>query len=406
MKKILAFIFGMFLAVFCMGSNSYNGKEIIDEKNAALGQNVMFATPSGGGDCSSWSSPCTFRQAVAKTSDDVYDVILMGAGSFTSDNGVDGTGTVIDKDYVIIKSLYPRAGATIINTDASPTVNLTVSGEHVNFENVLIVSLNTATSLVITGDYGSTKNCAFVGAGTTAIGVEMNSGADTWVFEDSVFNGYDTTGLKFNNSSATQVNNCAFAQNGTGIHITNGTLATFIIIRYGHFELNTLGIDVDSAVINDIIVDDCHFTHNTNDITDTSGVWGELHIANSEIDHAVEETYPTETGVTVSTGDGAWVWTATPTTIIPSGVITTPFVLTNVNVQSVNADQSFKIQIMYGDTVADQANGIYEFSGAKKVGTSVGAVVAFPADSIVSALLMSDTAGVDNAVITYSIYKY
>ena len=369
-------------------------------------QNIYFVTTSGTGNCTSWEDACTFRDAVDKTSSTEHDLILLAPGSHDTDNGLDATGTIISTDYVEIIGVSGNRNNTVfVNNDAAPTNVMTVTGDNVFFKNVAFEE-NEVVQLTVSGDDSIIDNCEFrQSAGASGTGLLINGSSVRCMVYRTRFCGIIGTALHTNGTSNLIVEDVKICNSGVGIYSQNVNDQKFRFTNVGIYSCTT-GIHVAGASSTCLNFDNIQFCNNTTNV-DNDGPWDNTHFFLVKGDHFTEHTYPTGAATQVSTGDGAWTWTGAATSIIPTDTILTSFWIVGINVQDHNAAQVYKIELLYGDTVANTSIGIYEVrlgdTGDKKaVDVKVTMDALIPANSIIGAKAMSSTDGVDTIDITIS----
>jgi len=407
MKYILTILL-VIVTSLLLGSNSFDGKSIIDEKNLTHGQNIMYATVAGGGDCSDWGSACTFREAIAKTTSGVLDVVYLGVGSHNLDNLSDATGTTISSDYVNIVGVgLNRHDAKLVNSDGAPTHVLILTGGHVYIKNVGFVEDDTI-QLDIRSSDNMVDNCEFKMTGGAGVGTGVkisNSSDDNYVLNSHILRIPDY-GIHTDGTTELTIKDNFISTCGTGVHVDGAADSDFLVTN-NHIDFNTTGVLISGATVSNLEFSNISFLHNTTNLSDTSGAWDSSHWENISSDHMVSAILPANGGTTVTTGDGVWTWTAAPTTIIAADVITTPFIITNINVQVYDADQTYKINVFYGEAVANISLGIYEFTvGATNRGITSPAMnltaARIPSNSIIGIETMSSTADTDDLDVTFT----
>lgn len=406
------------LVLFILAWTTENGKLNLNLRYETEGQKHWFATPDGTGDCSDWDHACTFTVAASKCSDDVQDVIWLGAGCHDTDNGVDGTGLTIDKDFVRVTGISCSwsASTKICNGDAAATKVLTVTGNSFQIdtvyfsntgqpdENVIFLNLNGV-------DGAQVNNCRFVqdpATATSGTGVLVEGGSVRVKFENDRASFIQGTAFDIDNGNAVLFKDTEIVYSTTGIDI--GDNLDFFEMVDVSFDHCTTGVVVGSGTDN-MKMNRANFVHNTTNIS-YGGVFDGLHYENLVVSHPVEKTYPTQSGTTITTGNGAWTWTAAPTNIIPASTISNPFIITGINVQDYDASQTYKIELLYG-AASPETNqiGIYEFT----VGTTIAGLqnpISFPVRTVIPAnasigvKTMSSTGGTDDIDITLSYEEF
>ncbi len=412
MKKMMLSI-GLLLAVFfSFGATSEDGKLNINFSNfpsQTNNQQDWFVTAAGGGDCSSWAQACTFREAVAKCTDNVQDDIWMSPEDHDTDNGVDGTGTDITAKNVRIvgSGITHQFSTRFFNGNASASIVIKASGHRIAFENlrftqenktdlnVIYLSITGSRSVVYYSDFRSATGA------TDDIGILYNSGSQYHYTFHCHFRNFKTAGIRTQESDHIEFTEMFFEANAIGMDFTHTNDGPFKISD-ALFKGCTVGIEVAAGVVG-VEFGDPIFIDNTTNVGSV-GDYDVLHFIGGKVTHSVMGTYPVNTGVSVNTGDGAWVQSAL-TEIIPASTITTPFLVQRVNIQSATASNIFKLEFFWGVSSASVTSlGIFEFQSDRRFGLLMIGIDAspFPANSYVGVKLASDTSGVDNAVITLS----
>lgn len=407
----LALIVVIFLSIMLLGATSENGKTNINLPYETQGQNHLFVSPTGTGDCSSWDRACTFQVAATKCTSNNQDVIWLGAGFHDLNNGVDATGTTLSADHIRIEGISCdwAASSKLGNSHATATHVLTVTGD--NFEVDRAYFSNTGQTdenvifLTLTGVDGAQINrCRFVQDGAVAVsgtGILLDGSSARVKIEGVRASFIQGVALDIPTADRVLVEDSCIIYCTTGIAI--GSSRNFFEVKNVTFDWATTGVTIGAST-DHAKMTNCSFTHCTTNITN-SGVYDGLHVSDIEVSHPSKKVYPATTGTSVSTGDGVWTWTAAATTIIPKDAITKIFAITGVNVQDYDASQTYKVQLFYGENAANIDMGIYEFTvGATIAGqramVSFDIAIPIPNNSIVGMKLMSSTAGVDSIVVT------
>lgn len=413
---VLRCLYIFFFSIFLLAGSTDGDKLIFNLPYENLGQKHWFATPDGTGDCTSWNHACTFRTAVSKCKSTVHDIIYLGEGTHDTNNASDANGTTISVNGVTINGMGSpgAANATLANSYATAATVLKVTGDGfnlhtVNFDNTGQTDEDVVFLHINSSYGGSISNARFAqgASASTGTGILFDGGSEAYCLADLVFQNIKSYGIQTNGMTYICGRRLHFVKGGTGISIEGASDGEFLFTDT-EIEQLTTGVSITGASVTSINFTNVIFTHNTTNISD-SGAWDETHFQNARAAHKKILTYPAGAGVSVDTGDGAWTWTANPTTIVAASTITNPFYITAVNVQTADASQTFKIELFYGESTADTSIGVYEFTvGAAAAGLWVWimlhqvAKTAIPANSIIGAKLMSSTAGVDSATITIS----
>lgn len=416
MKKIILTLFLVFSIIFPLiatASSTSNGKLVFQNEYATMGEKNWFVTETGTGDCSNWDRACTFRTAVTKLSDDKVDVIYLGAGGHNTDNGVDAAGTTISNDHVKIRSVGGFSLTKLYNGAASADYVLQITGNYFMIEDVTFSNggqLDTAvTYLRIRAGPSEVDRCIFVqSGGASGTGILLDNTSTSHLIRNCRFNGIVSYGVQTNGASGINFENLWFCTCGTAINIA-GETDSVITFLGGYIGNSTTGIHISGASVSLTSWSGVNFCNNTTNIIG-GGVYGSSTFYDIDISYRATKIYPADAGTSINTGDGIWVWTAAPTTIIPINTVTKPFTLTAINIQSFTADQIYKLELFYGQSSATTSIGVYEFtvgsaaSQFKSQITVAFSPILIPANSIIGAKLKSSTAGVDTVVISLS-YK-
>lgn len=413
----VAVLVGLLLVLSLLTASTTDGDKLVTAlPYETIGQKHWFATPSGTGDCTTWNHACTFRTAVAKCTSAVHDVIHLGEGVHDADNGGDANGTTIAVNGVTIEGMGSpgAANATLVNGYATAATVLKVTGDGfnlrtVNFDNtgqtdedVIFLHINGSTG-------GSISNCHFMQAATasTGTGIQFDGSSTHYSLADLRFHDIEDYGIRTSGMTHLAARRLHFVKGGVGVSIAGASDGDFLFTDT-EIEQMATGVSVTGASVTGINFTQVNFTHNTANISD-GGAYDETHFQEANAAHSKIVTYPANAGISVDTGDGAWTWTASPTTIIAADAISNPFYIVGINVPVYDATQTFKVELLYGESVANTSLGIYEFTvGVAAQGIKLWvyhpdiANVAIPANAIVGAKLMSSTAGVDAVEITLS----
>ncbi len=413
MRKILWGLGVIFLAITTLAASYQNGKIVSEpvEPDAYRGQKRYYVTPAGTGDCSSWTSPCTFRTALTKLSTTLMDVIYVGAGAHDLNNGSDGTGTSVSDNYLQIIGMgnHMGIGSKLVNSHASASKILTLSGNSIVVENILFnnsaqadknvifLTLSGVDQAVIDKNYF--VNAPGDGGGT---GLKIESSCLNLTVSMNWFTNCIDYGIHINGLYGAEFKDNKFFKGGTGIYM-QGTSDSGILFE--HLDLmgftTAINIAALSAVSNRF--KDTYFCKNTTNITDVSA-YDTIRWINVDGGNVVNATYPATDGVALDTGDGVWVWSAMQD-IIPEDTITTPFKIVGINVQDWSAAQIYKINLFVGDTTPTESLGIFEIrlgdpADKKAHVININLEKALPSNATVGAKVMSSTAGVDSVTVT------
>ena len=370
------------------------------------GQKHWFVTANGAGSCISWQSPCTFRTAVSKCTDDYQDVIWLSPEDHDTDNGADATGTTITAKNVRIVGVSNSHSfnARLHNTAAVVTYVVQVTGHRVSFENIRFTQDGDtdvdATLLHTTGNRTNVLTCQFISAPGAAadVGILVDGGSQYHYFEHVHIDGFQTVGFRTNDASEIEGRDIYMHDNVLAMHFAH---ADDEDIELNNVELahNTTGIQL-AAGVDDVTFENTLLVHNTTNVVD-GGTWGGLHMINTQAAHSSNLIYPANAGVAVA-GDGA-AWTqGNLVQIVPASTITTPFKITGFNIQSATANNVYKVELFWGEATGDNTIGVYEFIDVGGVYTPPPVTTSprhIPSNSYVGAKLASSTGG-DTATIT------
>jgi len=340
----------------------------------------------------------------------VHDTIYLGEGSHDTDNGADANGTTISANGVTIVGMGSpwAANAKLINSYATAATVLKVTGDGFNirtvdFDNSGQTDEN-VTFLHISGsDQGNVSDCRFrqSATATSGTGILLDGNAKDYHLGELIFQDIETVAIKTDGASCLHAEHIHMLKGGIGVSIA-GASDNEMCFRSIDIQKLTTAISTTGASVDDIVFADCLLIHNGTNIV-SGGVYDGVHFQNIKASHTTVEIYPTGTGTTVSTGDGIWVWTAAPVTLIPASTITKPFTLFNINVQETSDAQTYKLEVLYGESVANNSLGKWEFTVGKDETMNVNIDgVLVPANSIIGVKAMSSTAGVDTVNITLS----
>jgi hypothetical protein len=166
----------------------------------------------------------------------------------------------------------------------------------------------------------------------------------------------------------------------------------------------TTGVDYAAAAANTLYLIRVYFGNCTNNVAAVAA-YGATWLETITESGRHGATYPTTAGTGCNTGDGAWTWTAAPTTVIPKETITTPFKITAMHFQSWTDSQTYKVELLYGQNSANISLGIFEVTlgdtGVKgKVDVALPLAIYVPAYSMVGVKVMSNKVGIATLTMT------
>jgi hypothetical protein len=376
-------------------------------------QITYFCTPTGTGDGLSWDTACSFRTAVSKLSSSYTTTIYLSGGTHDCYNGSDATGTTISTNYCRIFGMNNELGSPItrmINSANPATHILSITGSYISINNIAFSNWDQTDKnvimLSILASYNEVQRCTFTNgsgdSGGTGIFVDNNA---SWVqIIDNQFFSIVDSGIEINTATDVILDRNSFYIGGKGLYISSAA-ADRISVQDTKFLGLTTGIDYALAAANNLFVIKCYFGNCTNNSTAVSS-YGSTWFESITSSGRGANTYPLTAGVQCDTGDGVWVWTESPTTIIPKETLSKPIKLETIHFQDWNAAQTFKIELFYGKDSANISLGIYEAvlgdpaAKAKVDSQLTNLEIYLPAYAMVGAKVMSNTAGVDYVVIT------
>jgi hypothetical protein len=400
------------LSALLMAETTQNGVEIWPD----LGQGEVryFATVGGTGNCTSWNAGCAFRTAVSKCTGTKQCNIYLGAGIHDTDNGSDANGTTVSVDYVRIVGFGDSGdqgqSSILANKAASVDYVVRVTGgkfsiNRVVFDNSAQTDKN-VTLLNLRGSTASVKNCVFqqgaADGGGTGILLD-NSSTFTNIEANRLRNVIDY-GINIGASSKVFISENLFLLNGTAVYASSAS-ADVGVLKGNTYLKCTTGVNLAAAVAKTWLLLQGVYANCTTNFATVVGYGGTIYVEQITESAIGANTYPTGAGVSCNTGDGAWVWTAAATSVIPKDTISKPFRITNINFQDWSAAQTFKVELLYGYNTADTSLGIVEVTlgdpaARSKVDSAFTINSYVPANALVGAKVMSSTAGVDSATIT------
>lgn len=416
-KRIL--LFALFLFVpFLMAGHYEQGllrtKPHVDQ----LGRRVWYAIPSGTGNCLSWDDACDVVTAVGKTTNGIWDTIYLGAGNHDVVSEGAG-GLVITNDHIeFIGRNHFTHSCQIVNSHVAATnvVTTAATGDYIIFQDVAITSVGqpdvNVDLLYINGSSYITFETTYFAhdiSATTGDGLVMENGASNIYFYNSWVYSAPENGIHIDGAVGVTIENMvgAFMTDSGAIVINSDNAANALVIIYeGNIIDSETGISITAGSNYKIV--NPRLNNNTTNVVEGSGMFGEIIWADME-DFSPRQIYPTTSaGITISTGDGDWVWTASATTIIPVSTIDTSFVLNNFQLRSYDASQTYMVEFFYGESTPTISLGVFEFTvGATPAGRSESIVInigqLLDANSIVGAKLRSNTAGIDNVEMTVGV---
>ena len=415
MKKLITMSILILVYTTCFvllsGATSENGKMNLNLQYETAGQNNLFVTASGTGDCLSLDKASTFQTADSKSTDAVQDVLWLSPEDHDTDNGSDGTGTDITaKNVRIIGSGDTHQFATrLFNGHATATIVLTLSGHRISLENLRFTQEDKTdvdvTYINITGNRSLIDTCEVRSAtGATAdIGILYSNGSQYHYVNHVHLRTLQTAGIRTAEADHIEFSELYFEANAIGMDFTHANDGPFFIDD-SLFKNCTSGIEIAAGVIsvgyNRPMFLDC--TANVG----SAGDYDVLHMADLKTAHALVGVYPLGVGVTVTADAAAWT-RGNLTEIIPADTITTPFFLEGLNVQSASATESYQVKVFYGESSASNVSlGVFEFVSDRKTGVSMNGlnVQAIPANSYVGIKLETSSTNADTCVLTFG-YK-
>lgn len=402
----------LILSTFMIAAHYEGGNAIVKGMYEPSGEHHIFVTNTGTGTCTSWSDACTFRDALALLGDDHMDVIHVGAGNHDLDNGSDGTGTTISLDHVTIYGMDGTGVRSTLfyNSNAAASKVLTLTGDNISVNGVTFNNIGqtdpNVTLLNVQGSYTGVNKCLFVQAppAVSGTGILFDGGSSRNVVDEVIALGLVDYAIQTNSAQQINILNSQLNQSGVGLAI-DGATDSSILVQGCSLVSNTIGVRLNNTTGTSVSFLDTHLRSNTNQVDDDSD-WGETNYDEVHVSDLADAVYPLTTATTCSTGDGAWVWTAAATSIIPASTVTEPFIVTRVNVTDANAAQVYKIELLYGEVTANVSAGIFEFYSDKSADVEIEVGTVFPANSIVGVKVMSSTAGVDTLDITLSYQEF
>jgi len=408
MKKFLLAAI-IFCSLFLIGSSSQRGKLIYSMPYETQGQKNWFATKAGTGDCTSWDNACTFRAALDKCTTDLQDNIWLSPEDHDTDNGLDATGTTISEYNIHIYGSggENELGTRIYNTAGAVTHVLQISGHRIAFSNIRFNQMAQAdvdmTLISVTGNRITFNDCQFRSAtGAVAdIGLLFGNTSRYHTINNVRFDDFQTVAFRTNDVNNSEFKRMKFYRNEIAIDITHGDDDTLEFCNT-LFEHNTSAIEI-AAGADQVTFISPIFIHNTTNITD-GGTYDGLHLMNPVSAHASVAILPADAGITVTGAAGAWAQ-GDLTQIIAADVITTPFFVLGINVQSSTAANTYKLELFYGEATEDESLGIFEFTDSDKKTTPPPLDIRqmpIPPNSYIGAKIASSSGGADNAVITIS----
>lgn len=401
------------LALFSMGLSTQNGQLVMNRATyPATSEKTYFVKPTaqGGGDCLSWETACTFITAVSRLSSSYTTTIYLSAGIHDTNSGV--TGTTISTSYVRIFGMNNELGnpmTRLVNSHASATHTLNITGSYNSINNVAFGNAGqTATNVImlrIQASYNDVQRCTFLTGG--GVGAETgilidNSALGVYLFDNQFFS-VVTAGVEFGATTDNIMARNQFYAGGKGVYMSSAS-ADRIFIQDTEFVALTTGVDYAAAAAKNLYLIRTYFGGCTNNVAALAD-YGPTFLESITESGRHSATYPTTVGTECATGNGAWVWTAAATTVIPGDTITKPFRITTINFQDWNVAQTFKLELLYGDGAATVSLGIVEVTlgdpaARSKVDSALPLNVYLPAYSLVGVKVMSSTDGVDHVDIT------
>lgn len=407
MKRLATVLAAVVFYMLLVAQTSQRGRMMIDLPYETQGTRHWFATASGTGNCLSWDSACTFREAVAKCTDERQDVIWLSPEDHDTDNGVDANGTTISAKNVQVIGVSNRHSynSRLYNTAASVAYVVQVTGHRVTFQNVRFTQDGEtdvdATLLRIAGSRSNLIGCQFksVAGAATDVGVLLEGSSQHHYMEHVHVEGFQDAGVKTSDASHVEGIDLYVQDCDTAFEFTHADDDTFNL-RNVMLVDNTTGVSLAAGVDN-VIFSHVLFVGNTTNVTD-GGTYGGLIMSCAKMGYTHSNTYPANAGVTLTGGAGAWAQ-GNLTQIVPASTITTPFRITGFNIQSSTANNVYKVEFFYGQATGDNSLGVWEFTD--EAGLFVPPPVdmgelAIPSNSYVGAKIASSSGGGDDAVIT------
>jgi len=373
-------------------------------------------TAQGTGSGLSWEDACTFRTAVGFLDSNKTTTLYLSGGSHDCDNGSDATGTTISTNAVHICGAQPSSAnpaTRLVNSRAAGAAGAThvlrITGTGILISDVAFGNYDQTDKNVIMlnvrSNYVEVSACSFTSVagdgGGTGILVD-NSALGTFIYHCTFFGVIDS-GIEFGAATDAILSNNNFYAGGKGIYLSSAS-ADRITVQDCEFLGLTTGLDYAAAAASSLYFVRLYFGNCTANVAAVAD-YGDTFLESITESGRHSNTYPATAGTECATGDGAWTWTAAPTTAIPGDTLTKPFRLTTVNFQDWSAAQTFKLELLYGDGAATISLGIVEVTlgdpaAKSKIDSALQVNVYLPAYSLVGVKVMSSTAGVDSVTIT------
>lgn len=411
MKKTFKVFCILIASLFIIGGHSEQGETVIGNpdtiKRLDLHEAVWYASANGTGDCSTRAEACSLVTALGNITDDVHDTIYLGGGLHDVASAGAG-GVTVTGDYWELEGInHNTHSSQIINSDASATHMITVSGsqnfalEHLFFSNAEQIDKD-VISLTMTGTkYGVVYDCFFTAhsTATTGTAIQLDGGAAHTHIDGSEITRLPDYGLHINNASGVIVSDNRFGHNiGDAIFIEHAS-TTNTLFRGIELLDNAVAMNFDNGTDHHVI--GATFIGNTTNTIEAVAVYGEIEWEDIN-GFGSKSIYPTTAaGTTITTGDGSWVWTASATTVIPADTFTTSFRIVDLYVRSYDASQTYQFELFYGESTATTSMNSGEFTVGstffglqQDVKAVVGTIV--PARSIIGIKSRSNTAGTDD----------
>ena len=377
-----------------------------------LGQKVLFCTPTGGGSGISWTSPCTFRQAVALAGTTVVTTIFLGAGLHDTNNGSDNTGTTISTNYVRLVGFGEDGeigqDSQLMNSKSGATNILIVTGSqfvctNVAFDNSAQTTKSLTAHLTLSGSYSTVRDCVFrqtVADGANT-GVLCNNSGVSFTIERCRFRRLEGVGVNFGSAQRFYFNDNVFWKCATGLYASSAN-ADGGVLRGNTYMGNTTAWNIDTAVAKEWYSTDATFENNTTNCAAFSAYSGTIKIANARTAAVAAQLFPAAAGgVSIEKTAAAWTQGAY-VNFMTENTITKPFIITQVNVQGNNAAQTYRLEIFYGVDLANATTSVgnFEIQVSSSAIPSIPMNMYIPARAALRCKLASSTANTDDITIS------
>ena len=370
-----------------------------------LGQVKWHVTPTGSGSGSSWADPCSFQFALDGCSDSVVDTILLGPGTY--DANVAGVGWTISKRWVNIKGLQTQAETIIENSHAGGTICMQLTSRNFEIHDVFWKPTGSQTGFhTLNAEEFRVTNCRVTGTGTNEIGIKIENSAVCQV-EGTYIAACGNAGMELNQSSQNILERNVVSQSTVGVRFA-GVAEAFMSVSQSLIAYCIVGIEIGGVGTNNLVIDGIRLIQNTTNIDDSAATWGSVTFFNIATESVLTKISPTGVGAAMTSG--AVNTYGAKATLAASGAIPKPFIITNLNTQSVDSSAIYTFKGWYGDTVSDQEGPEFQWATgntnqALPQTVITGAGFIFPSGTLIEGQLKSIDAAAKSGVFSITYFE-